>query len=62
MFNKLSYFDNAESTRLTSALYGDVTDDLALLGAFTYFDAENFTDGNGTGLPRVLPSANWILN
>lgn len=47
MFNKVSYFDNAEAARITSALYGDVSDDLALLGAFTYFDADDFVDGNG---------------
>jgi hemoglobin/transferrin/lactoferrin receptor protein len=47
-FGKASYFSNAETKRATGAVYGEVSDSLALLGAYTHSDTENYTDGNGT--------------
>ena len=46
-FNKASYFANGDAVKLTSTLYGRAGDNVSLLGAFTWFDTENYEDGNG---------------
>ncbi len=45
---KLGYFDNSETIKLNSTLFGRVSDNVTVLASLTRQDGDNLVDGNGT--------------
>ncbi|MEF1231150.1 TonB-dependent receptor plug domain-containing protein, partial [Vibrio fortis] len=51
---KGGYYTNNDGYKVSTSLYGEVTEGLGLLASFGYVDGQNIKDGNGDSQPYTV--------
>ncbi|EDY81722.1 TonB-dependent receptor domain protein [Verrucomicrobiia bacterium DG1235] len=57
-FSKASYGSNGDQLKLTGALFGNVSDSVSALFAYTYSDSNDYKDGNGDTVDLTATDTN----